>query len=602
MTFFYKRVMSNIISILLLRAKYYCAYMKNKLRDINQETQLLALDFLDYSMDDGKMPLWTQVSSKDFLSSLVNLLKTRDAPEVNNKILYLIEKWGKKFEKYNTIIPGFSDMYIHLRDSGVQFPQGMQSTYSKYIMTEEAMSAYNNNPKNYNNDYMNNNDYDDSENNSSSGNITGKNYVNSIHLDLKTSSYEKKYRKLVEKLSTLTKEIGMANEYIDKSKGSSFEPTLLTIIDDLKVGNKQLIETIQSDKLKSESLMEISLGISDDINRTLSRFSVIKKKGKPEPFLSSFIERTARSKGNDYGYSKPSKSNDNYKPSKQVDLLDTFDNPQIPVSNNIQQKPQENTVNDLLDIFSNPQPVQQQQETIPQNNGPYPNFMNNNNSGNVGGINMDLQLGFGNVLSNNNTNNMLMPNITQSQSQPQNDLFSALSGTFGQSGNNNNMMMTNTNPTNSFGTNPQSSNPNPMDFNFSMASQPKPQPISNTTNMMNIANIQQQSTNFDFSMPKPTNTNFMTLQPKSTNTFDMGTSMNTNIPQQNSFNTSSPNTMGLNMNYSTQQQTNNANSFSLGMMPNQNKDINFNFSMPTTNTTVNNQQPTQSSNVLDSLF
>ena len=47
--------------------------MKNKLRDINQETQLLALDFLDYSMDDGKMPLWTQVSSKDFLSSLVNL-------------------------------------------------------------------------------------------------------------------------------------------------------------------------------------------------------------------------------------------------------------------------------------------------------------------------------------------------------------------------------------------------------------------------------------------------------------------------------------------------------------------------------------------------
>ena len=58
--------------------------------------------------------------------------------------------------------------------------------------------------------------------------------------------------------------------------------------------------------------------------------------------------------------------------------------------------------------------MQQQQETIPQNNRPYPNFMNNNNSGNVGGINMDLQLGFGNVPSNNNTNNMIMPNITQS--------------------------------------------------------------------------------------------------------------------------------------------------------------------------------------------
>ena len=613
--------------------------MKNKLRDIKQETQLLALDFLDYSMDDGKMPLWTQVSSKDFLSSLVNLLKTRDAPEVNNKILFLIEKWGKKFEKYNTIIPGFSDIYIHLRDSGIQFPQGMKSTYSKYIMTEEAMSVYNNNPKNYTNDFMNNNEYDNTnEYNQSSGDVTGNNYVNSINLNLKPSSYEKKYKKLVEKLSTLTKEIGMANEYIDKSRGGSYDPTLLTIIDDLKSGNNQLIETIQSDRLKSEKLMEISLGVSDDINRTLSRFSVLKKRGKPEPFLSSFIEKTARTGGNDYGYSKPSYSNDSYKPSKAVNLLETFDNPQIPV-NNSQPKPQANTVNDLLDIFSNPQPVQQQQETIPQNNGPYPNFMNNNNMGNVGGINMDLQLGFGNVPGNNNTNNMMMPNLNQPQPQQQNDLFSTLSGTFGQSNtnmmsNNNSMNMMNTNPMNvsnnmntmnmntnlnsmnnlnimnsnmnSFGMNAQPSNPNPMDFNFSMPSQPKPQPqqISNTNNIMNmnITNTQPQNTNFDFSMSKPvTNSNYMTQQPQSTNTFNMGTSMNSNIPPQNTFNTST-NNMGLNMNYNTQQPTTNASTFSLGMMPNQNKDINFNFSIPTTNTNMNNQPVTQNSNVLDSLF
>ena len=614
--------MSNIYLINYNRAKYFCAYMKNKLRDIKQETQLLALDFLDYSMDDGKMPLWTQVSSKDFLSSLVNLLKTRDAPEVNNKILFLIEKWGKKFEKYNTIIPGFSDIYIHLRDSGIQFPQGMKSTYSKYIMTEEAMSVYNNNPKNYTNDF---NEYDNTnyqnDYNQSSGDITGNSYVNSINLNLKPSSYEKKYKKLVEKLSTLTKEIGMANEYIDKSRGGSYDPTLLTIIDDLKSGNHQLIETIQSDKLKSEKLMEITLGVSDEINRTRSRFSVLKKRGKPEPFLSSFIEKIARTGGNDYGYSKPSYSNDSYKPSKEVNLLETFDNPQIPV-NNVQPKPQANTVNDLLDIFSNPQPVQQQQEAIPQNNGPYPNFMNNNNMGNVGGINMDLQLGFGNVPGNNNTNNMMMTNLNQPQPQPQNDLFSALSGNFGQ--NNNNMNMMNTNPmnvsnnintmnmntnmnsmnnlnalntnTNSFGMNTQPSNPNPMDFNFSMRSQPKPQPISNTNNIMNITNNQPQNTNFDFSMPKPVNnSNYMTQQPQSTN---MGTS---NLPQQNTFNTSI-NTMGLNMNYNTQQPTTNASTFSLGMMPNQNKDINFNFSMPTTNTNMNNQPVTQNSNVLDSLF
>ena len=97
-------------------------------------------------------------------------------------------------------------------------------------------------------------------------------------------------------------------------------------------------------------------------------------------------------------------------------------------------------------------------------------------------------------------------------------------------------------------------------------------------------------------MPKPVNnSNYMTQQPQSTN---MGTS---NLPQQNTFNTSI-NTMGLNMNYNTQQPTTNASTFSLGMMPNQNKDINFDFSMPTTNTNMNNQPVTQNSNVLDSLF
>ena len=37
-------------------AKKYVAYMKNKIRDLNKDVQLLALDFLDYSIDDGKMP------------------------------------------------------------------------------------------------------------------------------------------------------------------------------------------------------------------------------------------------------------------------------------------------------------------------------------------------------------------------------------------------------------------------------------------------------------------------------------------------------------------------------------------------------------------
>ena len=80
--------------------KKYCAYMKNKIRDLNKNIQLLALDFLDYSIDDGKIPLWTQVGSKEFLTSLVNIYKTRNDQEVQIKILYLIKKWANKFQKY----------------------------------------------------------------------------------------------------------------------------------------------------------------------------------------------------------------------------------------------------------------------------------------------------------------------------------------------------------------------------------------------------------------------------------------------------------------------------------------------------------------------
>ena len=66
-------------------AKKYVAYIKNKIRDLNKNTQLLALDFLDYSIDDGKMPLWTQVGSKDFLTSLVNICKTRNDEDNDKK-------------------------------------------------------------------------------------------------------------------------------------------------------------------------------------------------------------------------------------------------------------------------------------------------------------------------------------------------------------------------------------------------------------------------------------------------------------------------------------------------------------------------------------
>lgn len=601
--------------------------MKNKLRDINQETQLLALDFLDYSMDDGKMPLWTQVSSKDFLSSLVNLLKTRDAPEVNERILFLIEKWGKKFEKYKTIIPGFSDIYNHLKDSGIQFPIGKTSTYSKYIMSDEDLNNYNNSTNNYNYSNYNNeykiDDYGNDTNISKSKQSNGNDYVESINLDLRTSSYENKYRKLVNKLDLWTKNIGIANELIDNARGGTYDSKLIPVIDELKTGNRLLIETIQGEKLKNEKLMEISLGVADDINRTLERFKILKKKGKPDPFLSSFIEKRALTGGNDYSYSKPpSKSKSNY-PQKQVNLLESFDNPQIPINNPPQQTQQSNTVNDLLDIFSNPSPIETN-----INNGPYPSFAGNNmnTNSNMGGFNMNMNAnqGFG---GNNNFN---IPNLTQSQQQPVDLLSQQLKGAYNTSpsqninynnmmnfgtniltSNTNNLMMgnigsNNSNPSLMMGTTNTNNNMGNslMDLNFSMPSQPPQNPnFSKSVNIqpsqppiqnmnMNFNNIQNNNSNLNFmsqpQQPKAqldlgmgmnTNNN-MNMNP------NLGMNMNLNQNFNNNINSNINQTNNYNMNYNTQQTTNPI-PLNLSSSTQQNQQIDFNFGMTNNNTNLN---------------
>ena len=126
-------------------AKQYCVYMKKKIHDLNKNTQLLALDFLDYSIDDGKMPLWTQVGSKDFLTSLVNMIKTRNDKEVQDKVLYLIKKWNNKFEKYSTIIPNFCQTYKNLKNTDFEFPENYRSTYFKYVGDEDNSNDNNNN-------------------------------------------------------------------------------------------------------------------------------------------------------------------------------------------------------------------------------------------------------------------------------------------------------------------------------------------------------------------------------------------------------------------------------------------------------------------------
>ena len=352
--------------------KKYCAYMKNKIRDLNKNIQLLALDFLDYSIDDGKIPLWTQVGSKEFLTSLVNIYKTRNDQEVQIKILYLIKKWANKFQKYNTIIPNFTSTYENLKNNDVEFPDDIESTYEKYLGNDNE-----GNNKSNNNKYNNINNLVSSEN---------KNYVKKINLDLRTTSYERKYKRLVNKLDDWTQQIQDANVLMDMANENGFDDELRGICNDLETGKTQLIDTIESGKLKDEKLMQISLGVQDDIEMTLKRWNDVKNGKKPQSFKSSFLNEK---NNNDNGFNKNKDNMGNNKQNKGgFDLLGFDDDFGGNNNNSGNNNSNNNNMlgNDLFDVFSG-------------------NNNNNNNMGNTNNFNNNNQ-NMGNNNNNNQNNNL----------------------------------------------------------------------------------------------------------------------------------------------------------------------------------------------------
>ena len=96
--------------------------MKEKLGSLDLNNQILALDLIEFFVDKGSVSLHSQIGSKEFIGKLINLLKSRDAPNVQIKILRLIKKWGVMFEKNSDILPNFSITYENLKKSGIEFP------------------------------------------------------------------------------------------------------------------------------------------------------------------------------------------------------------------------------------------------------------------------------------------------------------------------------------------------------------------------------------------------------------------------------------------------------------------------------------------------
>ena len=238
----------------------------------------MLLDIIDFLIDKGNLTIWLYINSKKFFLPLINLLKIKDIPEVQIKLLSLIQKWGIKFEEQKNIISNFSDIYNRLKNNGVEFPKYNGTDYNIYLSKKEEEKNNIDIPNEINDNKDNINIYNNNEDDTFY-------YIEYLRNILKEENFQHKYRRLVAFLLKMNENVKKANEYIDLREINK----LTEIINILNEGNTTLKDTIIGGRLKDEKLMDFALATNEDIKNTISRGGDLKKGiNDIDKFISSF--------------------------------------------------------------------------------------------------------------------------------------------------------------------------------------------------------------------------------------------------------------------------------------------------------------------------
>ena len=137
-------------------------YLKNKMKE--DPKNVLTVDIIDYIVDNGNPKIIDFIFKKDLLDPFLNLLKSETNAGIENqkKVIYLTQKWAKKFGKnqnYGILI----ENYNLLKNSGICFPPEnfVIETYTKYTGNSQSqtnkMNQNNQNRSNNQNNNFNNN-------------------------------------------------------------------------------------------------------------------------------------------------------------------------------------------------------------------------------------------------------------------------------------------------------------------------------------------------------------------------------------------------------------------------------------------------------------
>ena len=180
-------------------------------------------------------------------------------------------------KKKKDLIPNFYKIYNKFKSNGAIFPPKEEPNFYKYIAIDD--------PNNQNLKNKNETEYKEEQDNINNNGINEFEYMENIKNKLNSLEIEKKYKKLVSFLLKMLDNIKIANIYIDNGDIKKLKEP----IDIITKGNLSLMDTISSGKLKDEKLLEITLGITEDINQTLAREEQMKEGNRPIKFNSYFV-------------------------------------------------------------------------------------------------------------------------------------------------------------------------------------------------------------------------------------------------------------------------------------------------------------------------
>ena len=124
---------------------------------------------------------------------------------------------GKKFS--DPELSNFKNAYINLKNNNIEFPDSIENDYHKYAKINNKTN-FNYNKNNYNNNNKTKNFNNNKFNNTNQEVVEPdpKDYIKDINFNLNTSSYEKKYKRLVNKLYDWTHANHEANSLINHIK------------------------------------------------------------------------------------------------------------------------------------------------------------------------------------------------------------------------------------------------------------------------------------------------------------------------------------------------------------------------------------------------